>query len=145
MDLVGRILAIDYGTKRIGLALSDELGVTARPLEVYARRGRVPDMAHLAARVAEHEVRRVVVGVPNRLDGSEGDAAKRALVFIEQVRAALAPTPVTVRDEALTTWAAEERMKEEGLGPDARKKHVDAYAALVLLEEELEALRAERD
>lgn len=137
MKLVDRALGVDYGTKRIGYALSDELGWVAEPLEVWTRQGLEADLVHLAALVAAHEVRRLVIGVPNRLDGSEGEAAVRAKKFIEAVRAAVS-VPVEERDEALTSWAAEERMRERGLSPAERRKWVDAYAAAVILQEDLD-------
>lgn len=139
--LPGRALAIDYGTKRIGFALSDELGWTAEPLEVWSRRGLAADLDHVRALIAEHEVRRVVVGVPNRLDGTVGDAALRALGFVDAVRAAVAPVPVDTRDEALSTWEATERMRARGIKAHDHKRWVDAYAALVILEEDLAARR----
>ncbi len=139
-----RVLAVDPGSKRLGLALSDDLGWTASPLEVWAKQGLAADLAHLVALVREHEVGEVIVGVPYRLGGGESASTLRAKEFLAAVRAALPPeVQVTERDEALTTWAAEERMKAAGLGPEARKKQVDAYAALVLLEEVLEERRAE--
>jgi putative Holliday junction resolvase len=139
-----RILALDPGSKRIGLALSDDLGWLASPLEVRVKQGLAADLAYLREIVETHEVGEVVVGVPYRLGGGESASTERARAFLEAVRGAM-PTGVVVteRDEALTTWAAEERMKAAGLGPEARKKQVDAYAAAVLLEEVL-AERAPR-
>ena len=137
--LPGRTLAIDYGSKRIGFAVSDELGWTGEPLEVWTRRGKPADLDHIHALVVEHEARRVLIGVPNRLDGTVGDAALRALAFAEEVRARVAPVPVITRDEALTTWAAKERMDARGIRPKDHKQWIDAYAALVILEEELAA------
>ncbi|MFO0727330.1 MAG: Holliday junction resolvase RuvX [Myxococcota bacterium] len=140
MLLVGRALGVDYGTKRIGYALSDEMGWAAEPLEVWTKKSLEEDLVHLVALVTGHEVRRVVIGVPNRLDGTEGPEAKRALEWAEAVRA-VSPVPIETRDEALTTWAAEERMRERGLSPKDRKKWVDAYAAAVILQEDLDARR----
>lgn len=141
LEIPGRTLAIDYGSKRIGFALSDDLGWTAEPLEVWARKGLEADLDHIRALVAEHEVRRVLVGVPNRLDGTAGDAAQRALAFVARVREVVAPLVVDTRDEALSTWEATERMKARGLKPKDHKQWVDAYAALVFLEEDLAARR----
>ena len=70
----GRILALDYGTKRIGVALSDELKWTAQPLETFERRALEWDIAHVAALVTAHDVERVVLGFPLQLDGREGPA-----------------------------------------------------------------------
>ena len=133
----GRILAIDPGTKRIGYALSDELQLIARPLEVWTRRGREADLAHLRQLVVRYEVVEVLVGVPYRLDGSSSPATERAEAFKDAVAAALPECPVRVRDEALTTWAADERLREHGVHWRDRKGKRDAYAAAALLEEEL--------
>jgi putative pre-16S rRNA nuclease len=136
----GRILGIDPGTKRIGFAISDDLQVTARPLEVWTRRQSADDdLGHIVELVKAHEVVRVVVGVPYRLDGSKGPAAEKALAFIDALRARL-PAGVSVegRDEALTTYEAEERLKERGLYPRERRELVDAFAALVILQEALD-------
>lgn len=138
-ELAGRVLGIDPGTKRIGFALSDELALIASPLEVWKRRTPAEDIARVAELVRVHEVVRVVVGVPYRLDGSKGPAAEKALAFLEAVRAGVPGVEIAERDEALTTWEAEERLKERGLGPLERRGMVDAYAAAVILQEDLDA------
>lgn len=134
----GRALGVDFGTRRIGYALSDELGWVAEPLEVWTRKKLEEDLAHLVALVAKHEVRRIVIGMPYRLDGSTGDSAERAQAFVDAVRGALPSLPITTRDEALTSWAAEEKLKERGVKPQDRKKWLDAYAAAVILQEDLD-------
>ena len=134
----GRELGIDPGTKRIGFALSDELGLLASPLEVWKRRSLPEDIAHIAGLVREHEVKRVVVGVPYRLDGSTGAQAEKSLAFIALLRAAITDVPIVERDEALTTWEAERRLEERGMGPRERRGMIDAYAAAVILQEALD-------
>lgn len=143
-DLVGRALGVDPGTKRIGFAISDELGLLARPLEVWQRKKLAAEnVARVVALVAEHEVVRVVIGVPRRLDGTIGPAAERALELLNLVRAAL-PESVEVveRDEALTTWEAENALKERGLDWKERRDLIDAFAAAVILQEDLDARRS---
>jgi putative Holliday junction resolvase len=137
----GRVLGIDPGTKRIGFAISDELQLFARPLEVWTRKKRIEeDTAHVLALVQEHEVVRVVVGVPYRLDGTKGQAAEKALLFIDALTAVLPETvAIEARDEALTTWEAESRLKARGLLPKERRELVDAFAAAVILQEALDA------
>ncbi|MCK6552261.1 Holliday junction resolvase RuvX [Myxococcota bacterium] len=137
----GPMLGVDPGTKRIGFALSDSLGMLAAPLEVWTRKkSPAEDVARVVRHVKEHEVVAVVVGVPYNMDGSKGPSADKALAFIAQLRPAMpAGVPVLERDEALTSWAAEERMKELGLGPEERRGKVDMYAAAVILQEELDA------
>lgn len=141
LDEPGRTLGIDPGTKRIGFALSDELGFLASPLEVWTRRGLAADLAHIVELVRTHDVKRIVVGVAYRLDGSAGKAAESAKAFLEAVAAALPGCPVEERDEALTTWEAEEGLKARGLGPLERRGLIDAYAAAVILQEALDARR----
>lgn len=139
---VGRALGVDPGSKRIGLAISDELGLLARPLEVWKKKSRAEDVGRIVALVREHEIKRVVVGVPYRLDGSKGPAAERAQAFLSEIRAALLDACLAVevveRDEALTTWEAEESLKARGLDLEARKALIDAYAAAVILQEDLD-------
>lgn len=137
-----RILAVDPGTKRIGIALSDGLGLTAQPLEVWASRGLDADAAHVRALCETHEVDEVVVGLPFRQDGSESPSTQRARRLLEAIAAALPELPVGGHDETLTTWEAEQRMDELGIPPRERKAKVDAFAAACLLEEVLETRRS---
>jgi putative Holliday junction resolvase len=130
-------MAVDPGTARIGLALSDDMLWTARPLEVRKVSSLAADLAFIAAKVKAHEVSEVVVGVPYRLDGSESRSTEKAKAFAAALRAAL-DVPVTEHDEALTTWEAEEKLKARGLLPQDRRKLVDAFAAAVLLQEVLD-------
>jgi putative Holliday junction resolvase len=141
--IVGRALGVDFGTKRIGLALSDDLGWFAEPLEVWARRSEAEDLGHIAGLVAQHEARRIVVGMPLRLhDQGVGPSALLAQAFVDALRARIpAEVPIDTRDEGLTSWAAEERMKAKGLSPKERRAWVDAYAAAVILQEDLDARR----
>lgn len=130
-------MAVDPGTARIGLALSDDMMWTARPLEVRKVSGLEADVAFIAAKVKEHDVAELVVGVPYRLDGSESRSTEKAKAFAAALRAAV-DVPVLEHDEALTTWEAEEKLKARGLLPKDRRKFVDAFAAAVLLQEVLD-------
>ena len=135
----GRILAIDFGTKRIGFALSDEDGWSAAPLSVWHRVSLEADLAEVRRLLDEHEVAELVVGLPYRMDGSAGSSAARAQQFIDAVRGVVGDVPLHTPDETLTTYEAEERMHQLGLSPVQAKAQVDAYAALVILEEFLRA------
>ena len=135
----GRALGIDFGTKRVGYAVSDELGWVAEPLEVWIRRTLAEDLAHVGVLVASHDVVRIVFGIPFRLDGSAGPSAARAQAFLDALRAAFPAIPIEARDEALTSWEAEERMRDRGLDQAERKRWVDAYAAAVILQDDLDA------
>ncbi len=135
-----RILAVDPGTVRIGLALSDDMLWTARPLEVRKVKGVDLDVAYLVTKAKELDVREVVIGVPYRMDGSESRSTQKAKAFAAVLKVGLEPLgiPLTEHDEALTTWQADEKLKAKGLGPQERRKMIDAYAAAVLLQEVLD-------
>ena len=133
-----RILALDHGTKRIGVALSDELGWTARPLETYERRTLDLDLAHIVDLVKTHEVGQVVLGLPLRLNGDEGLAVQAVHQFLERLAEAL-PVPVVTWDERLTTKDAESLLISADVGWKKRKGLVDQIAAAILLQSYLEA------
>ena len=140
-----RALGIDFGTKRIGYALSDDLGWSARPLEVYKRKDLEQDLSYLKSLVTEHEIGRVVIGIPYRLSGEAGPEAQRAQNFVEEVQNALPKMEVSTIDEALTTYEANRLMEEHGIKKQDKKKALrDAYAAAVLLQEDLD-LRAQAE
>lgn len=134
----GRILALDYGTKRIGVALSDELGWTAQPLETFERRTLDRDVAHIAALVGSHDVRQVVLGLPLQLDGREGPAIKAMREFAATLEAGL-PVPLVLWDERLTTKAAEDLLIAADVSRKKRKGAVDRVAAALLLQSYLAA------
>lgn len=134
-----RILALDPGTKRIGVALSDELGWTAQPLETFERKSLDADLAHIKDLIRRHEVREIVIGMPVQLNGRAGPAAQRAQRFLEAVRAAVG-IPVVPWDERLTTKAAEQMLIEADVSRKKRKGAVDRVAAALLLKSYLEHL-----
>lgn len=135
----GAILAIDYGRRRMGLALSDELQMTARPLATWERTNRRADLARLREACREHRVRIVVVGLPLRLDGSAGEMADEARRFAERLRKHLG-LPVELADERLSSWEAQCAAAEpESLAHAAKRKDtgLDARAAAVFLRDYL--------
>jgi putative Holliday junction resolvase len=134
-----RILAIDHGSKRIGFALSDELGWTAQPLETFHRRNPDADIRHIQDLVRAHEVGQVLVGMPFRLDGEIGPAAKVVQAFIQVLEPALS-VPVIVWDERMTTCAAEDLLIAADVGRQKRKGIVDRIAAAILLQSYLASL-----
>ncbi|HEU5407107.1 MAG TPA: Holliday junction resolvase RuvX [Nitrospira sp.] len=134
----GRILALDYGTKRIGVALSDELGWTAQPLETFERRTLDWDVTHIAALVGMHNVERVVLGLPLQLDGREGPAVRAMREFTVKLEAGLS-VPIVRWDERMTTKAAEELLIAADVSRKKRKGIVDRIAAAILLRSYLEA------
>ena len=128
-----RILALDYGTKRIGVALSDELGWTAQPLETFERRTLDRDLAHVASLVQTHAVGEVVLGFPLQLDGREGPAIQAMRHFAAHLEQGL-PVPLVLWDERLTTKAAEDLLIAADVSRKKRKGAVDRVAAAILLQ-----------
>lgn len=133
-----RILAIDYGSKRMGVALSDELGWTAQPLETFERRTLDRDIAHIQALVQSHEVGQVLIGLPLRLNGEEGPAVQAVHQFIDRLGPALS-VPIITWDERMTTCAAEDLLIAADVSRKKRKGIVDRVAAAILLQGYLEA------
>jgi putative Holliday junction resolvase len=140
-----RVLALDLGARRIGVAVSDPEGTVATPIQTLERsRDRARLHRDLAALVAEWEADLVLVGLPVALDGSIGPAAEAVLAEREELAAALG-VPVEVHDERMTTRIADRALRERGdLDARARRKVVDATAAAVILQDWLDARRAER-
>ena len=134
-----RILALDYGTKRIGIALSDELGWTAQPLETLNRRTLDRDIAHIASLVGTHEVGQVLLGFPLQLDGRVGPAIQAMREFQAQLEEGV-PVPVILWDERLTTKAAEDLLIAADVSRKKRKGVVDRIAASILLQSYLASL-----
>jgi putative Holliday junction resolvase len=134
-----RVLAIDYGTKRIGVALSDELGWTAQPLETLNRRTLDRDIAHIASLVGTYEVRQVLLGFPLQLDGREGPAIEAMREFQSRLEQGV-PVPVILWDERLTTKSAEDLLIAADVSRKKRKGVVDRIAASILLQSYLASL-----
>lgn len=127
---MSRYLGIDYGTKRIGLAISDGLGLTARPLEVVERDGLSDYLRDLAE---EYAVDRVVVGLPTGLSGHEGDSAAGARHLAKEIEELLG-VPVELVDERFTSRMAEGALLEAGMKRRRRKETVDKVAAAIILQ-----------
>ena len=131
----GRILAIDYGQKRIGLAISDEMGLTAHPLQTLERTNRRNDIRRLREIARQNGVRRIVVGHPVHLDGTESEMTNEAARFAARIRKELG-LPVELADERLSSWEAEQVLAEVG-----KKRRsgdaVDHVAAAVILRDYL--------
>ena len=128
-----RILAIDPGSVRLGLALSDPSGTIAQPLKVLARRSEAEDLKALNDLVAEHGVELIVIGLPRTMDGRLEAAAKAAQAFGARVGQAT-ERPVAYWDERLTTVAAERYLIDQGKRRGKRRQEVDRMAATLLLQ-----------
>lgn len=137
----GRVLGVDLGSRRIGLALSDPGRRIASPLGVLTRaKVQVDDHHAIVAAARENEAVAIVVGLPISLSGALGPAARAALAEIDELRVvAGSDLPVEPYDERLTTVTAERTLREARLGRDARRAVVDKVAAAVMLQAWLES------
>ncbi|HSL84205.1 MAG TPA: Holliday junction resolvase RuvX [Thermoanaerobaculia bacterium] len=136
----GRLLGIDYGSKRIGLAVSDPDGRVAVVLETFARSDDRRAARYVARVAAREGVAGLVLGEPRRLDGTRGEAAERVTRFARRLEATTG-LPVTLVDESLTSVEAERRLRAAGVDPAADPGRVDAVAAQILLQEVLDRRR----
>lgn len=132
-----RILGIDFGEKRVGVAFAEGESGPCVPLVTLDRRSDLQVIEDLLGLVAEHVVTELVVGEPRNVDGTRGPAARRARSFARKL-ARRAELEVTLIDEALSTVEATERLRDAGLSGAALRQRVDAVAAQVLLEDALE-------
>lgn len=128
---------MDYGSRRIGLAVSDPLGITAQPLRAIERKGDRRDLEAIASVLREVGAEEVLLGLPISLDGTEGPAARKAREFGEKIRAALS-VPVTPWDERMTTVQAERTLIEAGVRRERRREVRDSLAAVFLLQNALD-------
>ena len=144
---VGRRLSVDVGKVRVGVAVSDPHGILASPVETVPRdmsgATAVPtDIARIAAIIAEYEVVEVVVGLPITLSGQESFAAIEARAYASTLENVIAPIPVAMMDERLTTAVASRRLAERGVKGKRRKAVVDQAAAVEILQQWLEQRKA---
>ena len=133
-----RILGLDYGTRRVGAALSDPGRTIAFPAELYTLRGAKHDAAHYREIVAENEVDRIVIGLPLHTSGREGQLSAMARTFGDWM-AAVTGRPVVYYDERYSTVEAEQRLIDAGLTRQKRKSLRDQLAAQIMLQGYLDA------
>jgi putative pre-16S rRNA nuclease len=129
----GRILGLDMGEKRIGLAVSDPLGITAQGLEVWIRRNKQADLDHLRQVAQDYQVQQIVVGLPRHMDGRPGAAAEGILEFAGALGESLG-IEVIPWDERLTTAAAERVLIQADVSRRRRRQVVDQVAAVLILQ-----------
>jgi len=134
------VAGIDFGRKRIGLAISD--GQVAYPLGIMERRSLKHDLETIRSRLAERAVSLIVVGLPLNMDGTEGPSARAARTFAEHLGSATG-LPIEMFDERLTSFEAEQRLREASASRTSKKAARDAVAAAVILEGWLERHRAQ--
>jgi putative holliday junction resolvase len=135
---MARILGLDFGTRRVGAAVSDPGREMAFPLEVYELRGSEPDARHYRELVLENDVERIVVGLPLHTSGRESELALRARKFGNWL-ASVTALPVVYHDERYTTIEAERNLLGAGLTSKKRKALRDKLAAQIMLQGYLDA------
>jgi len=136
----GRLLGVDFGTVRVGLAVSDPDRLIASPLETYVRRDAKADAAYFVNCVREERIVGLVVGLPLHTGGEEGIKAKEARAFGHWLGEATG-LPVVYWDERCTTAAAEDALRDAGLSHRKRKDRLDRVAAQIILQSYLDATR----
>lgn len=137
-----RIMGLDYGTKTVGVAVSDPLGITAQAVETVERKTENKlrqTLARIEALAEEYEVEKFVVGLPKHMNNDIGERAEKALEFSEMLRRRTG-LEVVMWDERLTTVAAERTLIESGVRRENRKRFVDQIAAVFILQGYLDSL-----
>lgn len=136
----GRVLGLDVGSRRIGIAVSDPLGITAQGLETLERKNKRHDFEHLERVIREYEVREIVVGLPLRMSGAEGTQSEKMRAYAEDLKKRFG-LPVHLWDERLTSAEANRFLRETELSIEKRGKAVDRMAAVLILQGWMESRR----
>lgn len=135
-----RLLGLDYGTRRIGVAVSDELGITAQSLCVIVRKTTATDLDKIAGIASEKGVSAIVIGYPRRLDGTEGVECERVSRFAGRLESRCG-LPVIPWDERFTTRDAEALLLEADMSRKKRKKVIDRVAAALILQGYMDSIK----
>ena len=138
---VGRVLGLDVGARRIGVAVSDPLGITAQGLDTLQRKNKRHDFEYLRQIIREYDVKEIVVGLPLRMSGAEGTQSEKMRGFAEELRKKFG-LPVHLWDERLTSAEANRFLRETELSIEKRGKAVDRMAAVLILQGWMEQRRA---
>ena len=132
-----RIVALDVGDRRIGIAVSDPLGITAQPIETYTRIGYGPDVKHIAAICAQYETDQILCGLPRNMDGTQGFQVEKVREFAAKLEEQ--GFVIDFYDERMTTMLAENALLEANMHRADRKKKVDMIAAVMILQSYLDS------
>ncbi len=132
-------MALDLGTKTIGVAVSDATGLIARGVETIRRKGKANDDRRLAELIAQEEVGKIIVGFPKNMNGTVGERALSCEEFAKELREVYPEIPVELWDERLSTVAAEKVLINADMRRDKRKKIIDMMAAVVILQNYLDS------
>jgi putative Holliday junction resolvase len=138
--LAGRLLALDLGQKRVGMAVSDELRMTVRPLAALNRTNWKQLLRQVSDALKSFDAQALVIGLPLRMDGTEGEAAQAARHIARKFELSL-KVPVYLQDERLTSLEAEETLRAAGFADDLRRERVDSESAAIILRDFIERVR----
>lgn len=127
-----KILALDVGDARIGIAYTDALELSVNPYESFKRKNTQEDYSHIAEIIKKLKAERVVIGLPLNMDGTEGERVEKTKLFAEELRK-YTEVPFDWQDERLTTVTAERILIEQGMRREKRKDVIDKVAAMVIL------------
>ena len=136
-----RKMCLDYGDVRIGIALSDMLGIIASGLETYIRKDEETDIAHILKLIQDNSVDTVVIGLPINMDGSRGPRAARAEEFAEMLKERLPEIPIAHFDERMSTMAAARYLNETNTRGKKRKGVIDTLSAQIILQNAIDRLK----
>lgn len=134
-----RILGLDYGSKTVGVAMTDVLGMTVQPYKTIQRDRESklrPTLSEIAEIVEQYQIEKIVMGLPLNMDDTEGDRASKTRDFAEKLKLRVA-VPIEFTDERLTTMEAEEILDQSGIPRSEQKKVIDQVAAQLILEQYL--------
>jgi putative Holliday junction resolvase len=143
VEAAGRILAIDYGSRRMGLAVTDPLGITAQGIETLERKNKRSDFARLERLLREYHVREIVLGYPLRMSGEEGRQTEKVNAFRAELESRFG-LPVHLWDERLTSAEANRILREAELSIRKRAAAVDRMAAVLILQSFLQSRSAQQ-
>lgn len=133
-----KILALDVGDVRVGLAYTDALELSVNPLESYRRKNTEEDFTHIADIIKSYRIEKLVVGLPLNMDGTEGPRVEATREFVDSL-SKYTDLPVVWQDERLTTVTAENLLIEQGMRREKRKNVIDKVAAMVILSSYLDS------
>jgi len=137
-----RILCLDVGSKTIGVAVSDPLGMIAQGVTTIQRKEQTVDTKAIETLVREYEVEKILVGLPLQMDGAEGSQAKKIREFVDKLKDHFREIPILLQDERLSTIGAERGLLEADLSRAKRKKVINQMAAVFILQGYLDSLQS---
>jgi len=135
-----RVMGLDIGSHTIGVAISDELGMTAQPIKTIRRKSKEEDVREIKAIIAEYEIIKIVVGLPKNMDGTFGKQAETTFRWIKDLQEKI-KLPMITWDERLSTVGASKVLLEADLSREKRKKVIDKLAAVLILQGYLDKTR----